>query len=217
VHLVIVPRLSRLGCSVPSRGSCWSVCDNSRRAWQFRTSAAKRVVKDVVAHLLDVELRRLSIQRDGYRAPPPAVRITTYEGLVAYLDGLNAEWTRAAQRPSPRVLIDLLEPAALVRSVSAAPAGTRIALHVLGESGGEWYLECDGEWQLYAGSTSAAGCTISIEDLQLARLLMHRLARRDIHAAVRVDGSRLLAEPLLSARAVMVDTNNGSRPHETHD
>ena len=35
--------------------------------WQAQTVAPAWTVKDVVAHLLDTELRRLSMGRDGYR------------------------------------------------------------------------------------------------------------------------------------------------------
>lgn len=75
--------------------------------WLRRTSAGEWTVRDVAAHLLDVELRRLSAQRDGH-APAPAAPIESYAGLVAFLNGLNRAWTDAAQRLSTRVLTDLL-------------------------------------------------------------------------------------------------------------
>jgi hypothetical protein len=66
-------------------------------------------VKDVVSHLLDGSLRRLSIQRDGYAAPGRAGRPDEGETLVAFLDRLNDEWETGTRRLSPRVLIDLVE------------------------------------------------------------------------------------------------------------
>ena len=64
-------------------------------------------VKDVVAHLVDGNLRRLSMGRDGFWGEQ-------FEGssqaeLVAFLNGLNADWVKACRRLSPTVLIELLE------------------------------------------------------------------------------------------------------------
>lgn len=250
-----------------------------REAWDRRTSAGAWRVRDVVAHLLDGELRRLSSDRDAHLPPAPAAPIRSYTDLVDYLDDLNAEWTRAARRLSPRVLTDLLEYAAadvadvveaadpsvpatfpvawagqdaspmwldvgreyterwhhqdqIREAVGAAPLreavwlrpvieisllalphayrsmmparGTRIALHVTGEAGGDWHLEYDGEWRLQDGPAAEPACRVVVGDLDVARLLLHRLAADDASLAVRVDGARELAEPLLAARAVMV-------------
>jgi uncharacterized damage-inducible protein DinB len=35
--------------------------------WHLPTVSSRRTVKDIAAHLLDGSLRRLSMQRDGYR------------------------------------------------------------------------------------------------------------------------------------------------------
>lgn len=73
-----------------------------------RPAVGRWSVREVAAHLLDGSLRRLSLQRDGHRLPvgPPAQR--GCEGLVDHLDELNARWIAAAERLSPRVIIDLL-------------------------------------------------------------------------------------------------------------
>jgi uncharacterized protein (TIGR03083 family) len=76
--------------------------------WARRTVAPLWTVKDVAAHLLDTQLRRLSIQRDGHVPPPPPRAIDSHETLVAFLNGLNAEWVSAMRRVSPRVLTDML-------------------------------------------------------------------------------------------------------------
>ncbi len=83
--------------------------------WQRPTLCSLWSVKDIAAHLLDGNLRRLSSTRDGYSGPAPGP-IGSYASLVAYLNQLNAEWVSAARRLSPRVLADLLEGA--VRDVS---------------------------------------------------------------------------------------------------
>ena len=77
--------------------------------WLRPTVARGWAVKDVAAHLLDTDLRRLSMQRDGYRPRSPAKDLRNYDGLVKFLNELNAAWVGAAERLSPRVIIDLLE------------------------------------------------------------------------------------------------------------
>lgn len=74
--------------------------------WQRPTSCALWSVRDIAAHLLDVDLRRLSFQRDGVM-PRPDVSLESHTDLVSYLDRLNAEWVSATRRLSPRVLIEL--------------------------------------------------------------------------------------------------------------
>jgi uncharacterized protein (TIGR03083 family) len=76
--------------------------------WNRPTACALWSVKDIAAHLLDGSLRRLSFARDGLTATPNAP-ISSYADLVDYLNRLNAEWTTAARRLSPRVLIELLD------------------------------------------------------------------------------------------------------------
>jgi uncharacterized protein (TIGR03083 family) len=78
--------------------------------WSRPTLARRWAIRDVAAHLLDTDLRRLSSQRDGYRpAPPNQVSTDSYQDLVAFINHLNASWVEAAKRLSPRVLVDLLE------------------------------------------------------------------------------------------------------------
>jgi uncharacterized protein (TIGR03083 family) len=76
--------------------------------WVRPTLAKQWTVKDVAAHLLDGNLKRLSMQRDGFfgLAAPPR---NGYESFVAFINGNNTEWVAAARRLSPGVLIDLLE------------------------------------------------------------------------------------------------------------
>ena len=76
--------------------------------WHLPTTARPWAVKDVAAHLLDGNLRALSLLRDGYAGDPPG-EIRSYADLLAYLNRLNAEWVQAARRLSPAVLTDLLE------------------------------------------------------------------------------------------------------------
>jgi hypothetical protein len=79
-------------------------------------------VRDVVAHLVEVDLRKLSVGRDGHRIDPGR-SIDAYADLVSFLNQLNAQWVDAAQRLSPRVLVDLLRYSgpAMARMVGELP------------------------------------------------------------------------------------------------
>ena len=76
--------------------------------WSRPTACALWSVKDIVAHLLDTGLRRLSLGRDGFM-PAPEGGIASYPDLVAYLNRLNADWVGATRRLSPPVLLALMD------------------------------------------------------------------------------------------------------------
>ena len=76
--------------------------------WTRPTACALWSVRDVAAHLLDGDLRRLSFQRDRLPLLAPDSEISSRGDLVAFLNQLNAEWIRAAKRLSPALLIELL-------------------------------------------------------------------------------------------------------------
>src|SRR5512141_2467960 len=75
--------------------------------WERPTVAGAWRVRDVAAHLLDTDLRRISWQRDGWTLPVEAP-ITGWADLVKLLNALNAGWVEASRRLSPRVLTELL-------------------------------------------------------------------------------------------------------------
>lgn len=74
--------------------------------WDKQTVAKAWKVKDVVSHLLEGNLRTLSMQKEGYYGEQPPV-INSYQDLVNWLNLLNAEWIKAAKRISPNMLIVL--------------------------------------------------------------------------------------------------------------
>jgi uncharacterized protein (TIGR03083 family) len=76
----------------------------SKDHWQ-RAALPKWTIKDVAAHLLDGNLRRLSMGRDGFWGERP----TSDGDITGFLDGLNADWVKSSKRLSPAVLIELLE------------------------------------------------------------------------------------------------------------
>lgn len=77
-------------------------------AWQRPTVAGGWRVRDVVAHLLDGDLRRLAATRDGHVLAPDRP-VSSFEHVVALINDLNATGVQYAKRLSPRLLVDLLE------------------------------------------------------------------------------------------------------------
>jgi uncharacterized protein (TIGR03083 family) len=71
--------------------------------WERLTVAGSWQVRDIVAHLTDTAFRRLSLQRDGLAMMGPRHD----QDFVAFINDLNATWTRAARRLSARVLTEL--------------------------------------------------------------------------------------------------------------
>lgn len=77
--------------------------------WQLPTVSSQRKVKDIASHLLDGSLRRLSMQRDGYRPDDGRSQPRPGEPLLAFLNRLNEEWETATRCLSPKVVTDLIE------------------------------------------------------------------------------------------------------------
>jgi hypothetical protein len=76
--------------------------------WLLPTTAGTWRVRDVAAHLLDGQLRRLSFHRDRLaRADAPVDE--EYASVLRFVNGLNARWVAASQHLSGRVLTDLLD------------------------------------------------------------------------------------------------------------
>jgi uncharacterized protein (TIGR03083 family) len=77
--------------------------------WDCPTVAGTWVVRDLVAHLLDSTLRRLSFHRDRMAPPQPPSTMASERDFVKFINDLNAQWVASAKRLSPRVLTDLYE------------------------------------------------------------------------------------------------------------
>lgn len=76
--------------------------------WERPTLAGSWKVRDVAAHLLDGDLRKLAICRDAHR-PPPAHPIHSNEDLARHIHWLNAAGVAFGVRLSHRLLVELLE------------------------------------------------------------------------------------------------------------
>lgn len=72
--------------------------------WELQTIAPQWKVKDVAAHLLDTQLRKLSMARDGYLPPAPPIT-----DLVAFVNRLNQEGVTLYRRLSPAMLLSMME------------------------------------------------------------------------------------------------------------
>lgn len=76
--------------------------------WQRQTVARQWVIKDVAAHLLDGNLKRIAMHRDGW-LESANLNFQSQDELVAYINEMNAHWVKAARRLSPELIIDLLQ------------------------------------------------------------------------------------------------------------
>lgn len=76
-------------------------------AWERPTTAGNWRVRDVVAHLIDTSIRRLSFQRDRHTPPAPPHPITSEVEFVRFINTANADWVAASKRISPSVLTRL--------------------------------------------------------------------------------------------------------------
>lgn len=79
----------------------------SPQDWEKQSIAPLWKVKDIAVHLLDGNIRALSMLRDQYFGVIPE-SINSYQDLLDYLNKLNYDWVLAMKRVSPKVLIELL-------------------------------------------------------------------------------------------------------------
>jgi hypothetical protein len=77
--------------------------------WTLPTIAGRWRVRDVAAHLLDGELRKLAAHRDGHVLSTGDRPPQDYDEVVTLINSLNATGVTYAERLSPRLLTDLLE------------------------------------------------------------------------------------------------------------
>jgi uncharacterized protein (TIGR03083 family) len=76
--------------------------------WHTPTSVPGWRIRDIAAHLLDGNIRAISMIRDGYFGVSAPVN-PNFRELVSFLNELNGTWVEAARRISPPMIISLLE------------------------------------------------------------------------------------------------------------
>jgi mycothiol maleylpyruvate isomerase-like protein len=136
------------------------------------TACADWTAKDLTAHLLDGNQRRLSICRDGQRVSFPGGDLGTW------LNDLNASWVYAARRLSPRLLIDLhklVGPQIIEFWRSLDPhADAFFPVAWAGESRSDVWFDCARDFtehwhhQQQIRETSAASLITAVDDHDLA-------------------------------------------------
>ncbi len=77
--------------------------------WELPTAVPGWSVRDVVCHLLDTHLRKLTVSRDGWMPVRPDIRSAA--DLAAFVDGLNADGVAFYRKLSGPVLTRLMEAA----------------------------------------------------------------------------------------------------------
>lgn len=77
--------------------------------WLKPSPIRGRTIKDLVSHLIDGSLRKISIQRDQFDDKTNTPNINSYGELVNHIQTLNSDWMNVSRRLSPSILIDLLE------------------------------------------------------------------------------------------------------------
>jgi uncharacterized protein (TIGR03083 family) len=146
--------------------------------WERQTVAPQWRVRDVAAHLLDVDLRKIAVCRDDHSLPMDGP-IDDDRDLARFINGLNASGVAYATRLSARLLTDLLELtggwiATLVESLPPhEPA--RFAVSWAGESVSENWMDTGRDyterWHHQAQIRDAVGARRLLEPGWLEPLL----------------------------------------------
>ena len=176
----------------------------SAEDWYKPTAAGAWQVRDLAAHLLDSDIRRLSFQRDQAPMVPPDAPIQSYGDLVGFLNQLNADWIKAAKRISPQLLIEFLavtggQVAALLKSVdpfapalfAVAWAGEEASLH--------WFdvaREYTEKWHHQQQIRDAVGAPALYERKWLHPVLdaFARALPRNYQATAAEDGTKIVLQ-----------------------
>jgi hypothetical protein len=77
--------------------------------WNKPTIFKEWKVKDVVSHMVDTMIRKLSMQRDGYFDESLNIEIKCNADLIRFVTRLADEWTIATKRIIPKMLIELFD------------------------------------------------------------------------------------------------------------
>lgn len=171
--------------------------------WQSPTVCRGWTVHDIAAHILDTQTRILSMGRDGHTPPPPEFAIGGWQDLVRFLDGLNADWIRAARRMSPRVLMDLLDVtgpqlAAHVEALDPDEAALFPVAWAAGPDTGKNWFDIGRNYTEYWHHQQQIREAVGAEAVLMQREWLHPVIALFVHAVPRayegVDGGGSLVE-----------------------
>jgi uncharacterized protein (TIGR03083 family) len=85
-----------------------------------------------------------------------------------------------------------------------APPGTAVAVHIEGESGGDWTLRRhEGGWALLEGAADAPAARVSIGERVAWRIFFKALSDGERRAGITASGDARLAAPMATTLAVM--------------
>lgn len=117
--------------------------------WDRATVAGAWRVRDIAAHLLDDDLRKLAACRDDHLLPLDGP-IETDRDLARFINGLNGSGVAYAARLSPRLLVDLLATTGVwvADFISALPphGPSTFAVSWAGESTSENWMDSGREY-----------------------------------------------------------------------
>lgn len=117
--------------------------------WDRPTVAPAWRVRDVAAHLLDGDLRKIAVYRDGHFLPTDGP-IDSERELARFINAINASGVSYAARLSPRLITDLLEITGgwVAGLVEALPLHDRsiFAVSWAGESASENWMDTGREY-----------------------------------------------------------------------
>lgn len=180
--------------------------------WLRPTIAGTWRVRDVVAHLVDGMLRRLSFHRDGLTPPRPARPLSSDRDLVEFINDLNAQWVTVANRFSPRVLTTLFSTAGseLADFMEQLPldAPAQFPVSWAGETASEGWFDVGREFTELWHHQAQVRVAVGVDPLQDPRYLraVLELAVRGLPHAYR----NVMASEGATVALVVVGPSGGS-------
>lgn len=141
--------------------------------WERATSCSGWTVKDIVAHLLDGDLWRLSRQRDALPPLPSDRPLATNSDLIA--------WQNTVAAPGTQVLIEIRGE----------------------EGGQWTLRKQDNGWQLYTGRGENPATVVTLDDDLAWHLFSKGITPGEGQRHTEINGDPFLAQPLFKIVRIM--------------
>jgi len=200
--------------------------------WTQPTICPGWEVRDIAAHLLDSGLRRVAIDRDGHRSPPPDEALEPHakahfsvawageEESRVWFDvarELTERWHHQQQirlavgapplrdpRWSRPVLETFLRALPHRYRAVAAPSGSRVEIRITGLETYLYTLQRDAAaWSLWHGEEPQPAAAATLDEETAWRVLTRGMSGEEAMRRARLDGERSLLEPFFHTLAVM--------------